>query len=73
MSKAVSKKKITLQSNLLEVLRQYPETGKVFNRFNMKCRSCMGAKEETIRKSAESHGVDPKVMVKELNDAVNGG
>ena len=68
----MARKKITVQSNLLEVLRKYPETRKVFDRYGMRCRGCMGAAAETVATSAVTHGLDPLVMVKELNAAVGG-
>ena len=66
------KKKITAQSNLMEVLREYPETRKVFDRYGMRCRRCMGAAEETISAGAITHGIDPQIMVQELNAALGG-
>ena len=69
---SVVRKKITAQSNLLEVLREYPETRKVFDRHGMRCRGCMGAAAETVSSGAVSHGIDPLVMVQELNAALGG-
>ena len=69
---SVVRKKITAQSNLLEVLREYPETRKVFDRYGMRCRRCMGAAAETVSSGAVSHGIDPKIMVQELNAALGG-
>jgi hybrid cluster-associated redox disulfide protein len=69
---SVVRKKITAQSNLLEVLREYPETRKVFDRYGMRCRRCMGAAEETVSSGAVTHGIDPKIMVQELNAALGG-
>ena len=63
-------RKITAQSRLLEVLREYPQTRKVFDRHNMACRGCMGAAAETIFSSAVTHGLDPEAFVRELNEAV---
>ncbi len=68
-----AKKKITDQTKLLDVLRGYPETRKVFARHGMACRGCMGAAAETIAASAVSHGLDPKEFVRELNEAVDKG
>ena len=66
----MSKKKITAQSNMLDVLRTYPQTRKVLARHGMACRGCLGAAAETVTASAVSHGVDPLSFVRELNAAL---
>ena len=70
---AVARKTITVRTKLLDVLRNYPETRKVFARHGMACRGCMGAAAETIGASAVSHGLDPQDFVRELNEAVREG
>lgn len=61
--------KITEQMTILEVLKTVPETRKVFDRHGMGCRSCQGAAAETIALGAWNHGIDVKLLVKELNEA----
>lgn len=56
---------------LLEVMRNYPETKKIFDRYGMGCRGCMGAGAETVRASAVTHGIDPGEFVRELNSAAS--
>jgi hybrid cluster-associated redox disulfide protein len=69
----MARMKITEETRLLEVLQSFPQTRKVFERYGMGCRSCMGAAAETIGRSAMTHGVDPKTFVRELNEAVRAG
>lgn len=68
-----SRGKITARTKLMDVLRNHPETRKVFDRYGMACRGCMGAAAETIAASAVSHGLDPQEFVRELNKAVAEG
>lgn len=69
----MARKKITEETQLLDVLRSYPQTRKVFDRYGMGCRSCMGAAAETVGQSAVTHGVNPEIFVRELNEAVRAG
>ena len=61
--------KITEKMTILEVLKAAPQTRKVFDRFTMRCKSCQGAAAETIAAGARNHGIDPKALVRELNEA----
>lgn len=72
-SMPAARPKITARTRLMDVLRNYPETRKVFGRHGMACRGCMGAAAETVASSAITHGLDPKEFVKELNRAVEEG
>jgi hybrid cluster-associated redox disulfide protein len=62
--------KITEKMTILEVLKAAPQTRKVFDRFAMRCKGCQGAAAETVAAGARNHGVDPKALVRELNEAV---
>ena len=68
----MAKVKISPQTNIMEVMKDYPQTRKVFDRHGMGCRGCMGAAAETIAAGAVTHGLDPKILVKELNEALKG-
>jgi len=61
--------KITEQMTILEVLKAAPATRKVFDRHRMRCKSCQGAVAETVAAGAWNHGLDPKALVRELNEA----
>jgi hybrid cluster-associated redox disulfide protein len=61
--------KITEKMTILEVLKAAPQTRKVFDRFAMRCRSCQGVAAETVAAGARNHGVDPKALLRELNEA----
>ena len=65
--------KITEQMTILEVLKAAPATRKVFDRHKMRCKACKGAVAESIGAGARNHGIDPKLLLRELNDAVKAG
>ena len=62
--------KVTEKSTILEVLKAAPHTRKVFDHFSMRCKACQGAAAETVGAGARNHGVDPKALVRRLNEAV---
>lgn len=61
--------KITETMTILEVLKLAPQTRKVFDRHGMGCRGCQGAEAESVARGAANHGLDPKQLVRELNEA----
>jgi len=62
--------KITEDMNIQEVLRKHPEVIPVFQKYNMGCIGCIAASFEKISDIAAVHGVDVKVFVKDLNNAM---
>jgi hybrid cluster-associated redox disulfide protein len=64
------KKKITEQTKMLDVIRTYPQVRKVLSRYGMACRGCRGAAAETVAHSAVTHGVEPAVLVRDFNSAI---
>lgn len=65
--------KITKTMSIGEVLQRYPATEKVFLKyFGQGCFTCPGAKMEDIAFGATMHGIDPEVIVKELNEVIEG-
>jgi hybrid cluster-associated redox disulfide protein len=65
--------KITEQTTILEVLKAAPQARKVFERYQMRCRGCQGAAAETVAAGARNHGVDPKALLRDLNEALKAG
>jgi hybrid cluster-associated redox disulfide protein len=55
--------------NIGEVLSTHPGAEKVIEKyFGRGCFTCPGMKVESITFGATMHGIDPKAMVKELNE-----
>ena len=67
----MSAPKITKKSSIGEVIKNYPETEGVLKKyFGSCCFTCPGSKMEDIAFGAMMHNMDPEVIVKELNEAI---
>lgn len=64
--------KINKDMTFNEVLRAYPDTVKVFKKYDMNCFGCLGAEAESIEYGALAHGVDLDRLLKDLNQALKG-
>lgn len=61
---------ITAEMKIGEVLRQYPESLKVFLSHGLMCVGCAVARFENIRQGATAHGINVDALIKDLNEAV---
>jgi len=61
---------ITENMNIKEVIEKYPQVVPIFAKYNMGCIGCVAANFEKLSDIAAVHGVDVKVFVKELNEAL---
>ena len=52
---------------MMEALQADPRARDVFASHGMGCVGCMGASMESIEEGARMHGVDPEVVLSELN------
>ena len=66
----MAKEKITADMNIRDVVEKYPEVIPVFMKYNVGCIGCVAASFEKISDIASVHGIDVKVFVKDLNNAV---
>ncbi len=62
--------KITKEMSIIDVVQQHPETLEVFQKFGLGCIGCAAARFENLEAGAKVHGIDPEVMVQELNNAI---
>ncbi len=53
-----------------EVLRRFPQTIPVFERFGIDCAQCQLSEYENLAHGAKVHGIDLEVLLKGLNDSV---
>lgn len=63
--------KITKDMTFFEVMRMYPQTVQVLQKYNMGCVGCMGAQNERLEQGANAHGVDINALLADLNAAVS--
>jgi hybrid cluster-associated redox disulfide protein len=61
---------ITAEMKIGEVLKQYPESLKVFLSHGLMCVGCAVARFENIRQGATAHGINVDALIKDLNEAV---
>jgi len=61
---------ITKEMSILDIVQQYPETIEVFARNGLGCIGCAAARFENLEAGARVHGLDPDVLVEELNKAL---
>ncbi len=55
-----------------DVLRKYPQTVPVFERFGIACAGCQLSEYENLEHGAKVHKIDLETLLKSLNDAVKG-
>jgi hybrid cluster-associated redox disulfide protein len=63
----ISAPHITKTMKIEEVVKRYPRTVSVFERFGLRCSSCSVSAFEYIEEGARSHNIDLEVLLDELN------
>lgn len=64
---------ITRKMSIEEVVRKYPQTLAIFERYGLGCLGCQAALFENIEQGAEVHGIDVDSLVKDLNLQIKNG
>ena len=62
---------ITKNTIIIDVLKAYPKTVEVFDKYNMGCVSCLGVANESLEKGCLMHGLDVNELVRDLKDFVD--
>lgn len=63
-----NEKKITEEMTFKEVMQIKPKAGIELMQMGLMCAGCPMAQIETVRQGCEAHGMDPKKVVKKLNN-----
>lgn len=63
---------ITREMFIGEIVRLYPETMKVFEKYGLDCFECQIADFEALEHGANVHKVDVDVLLNELNRTIGG-
>lgn len=63
-------KKITLDSNIMEVVQSNPKAVEVFIKHGLPCVGCAAARFEKISDVIAEFGVDGDKLVEDLNEAI---
>jgi hybrid cluster-associated redox disulfide protein len=60
----------TKDMSMMEALQADPRAKDVFAAYGMGCIGCMGVSMESIEDGAKMHGIDPSMVIAELNKLV---
>jgi hybrid cluster-associated redox disulfide protein len=63
---------ITKDMHISDILRLYPQTLKIFEKFNLECFECQIADFEALEHGAEVHHLDIDKLLAELNRTISG-
>jgi hybrid cluster-associated redox disulfide protein len=66
----VVKTTITGDEPIAQVLKEYPQTLRVFLSHGLMCVGCAVARFENIRDGATAHGIDVDALLKDLNATI---
>jgi hybrid cluster-associated redox disulfide protein len=61
---------ISRKMSIEEVVRRYPQTRNIFERYGLGCIGCQAALFESIEQGAEIHDIDVNALIADLNDEV---
>ncbi|MDO7787986.1 DUF1858 domain-containing protein [Desulforamulus aquiferis] len=67
---ASTTKEVTKDMTMGYIVKEFPETVEVFQRYGMGCLSCPTAQLESLEKGAMLHGLDVNSLLEELNKAI---
>jgi hybrid cluster-associated redox disulfide protein len=56
-----------------DIVKKYPETILIFEKYGLGCVGCQAALFENIEQGAEVHGIDVDTLIKDLNNAIPKG
>jgi hybrid cluster-associated redox disulfide protein len=62
---------INRKMSIEEVVKRYPQTRIIFERYGLGCIGCQAALFESIEQGAEIHGVDVNALIADLNKEVS--
>lgn len=61
---------ITKDMTMGYIVKEYPKTVEVFQRYGMGCLSCPTSQLESLEKGAMLHGIDIEALLNELNNVI---
>ncbi len=65
--------KIKADTVVVDAIKMSKEVIKVLKKYKLDCAGCRGAVEDTIEKVAVNNGLDLKVFLEDLNNAIKPG
>jgi len=61
---------ISKDMTFFELMRTYPDSIKVLQKYNLGCIGCMGAQNESLEQGARAHGLDIETLLNDLKAAL---
>ncbi len=61
---------ITRWMKIEEIVRRFPETIPVFDRYGVACLDCCAAEFDDVERGARVHGIDADELLRDLNACV---
>ncbi len=61
---------IDKEMKIEDVLRRYPQTIPVFERYGIDCAQCQLSEYENLEHGAKVHGIDVASLLKSLNESL---
>ena len=65
----MKKQLITKKTNIGKILKKYPQTKEVFQKYGLHCIDCSLAEIETLEQGLESHMIDKKTIEEIIKEA----
>ena len=65
--------KVNAAANLGEIVRRYPEAGRIMIQYGLFCAGCFASAFETIAEGARAHGLSKEElgeMIKKINEVI---
>ena len=62
------KAKITASMSFTEIMDKYPQVIEILLEKGMHCIGCPMSMQENLGQGAKAHGLDPKELIKEINE-----
>ena len=62
---------VTKETTIGELLDKYPDAAPVLMGIGMHCLGCPSSQGESLEEAAFVHGIDPKVLVDQINTTIS--
>ncbi len=63
---------ITRWMKIEDIVRRFPETIRVFDRYGVACLDCSAAEFDDVEHGAKAHGIDVDEFLRDLNASLAG-
>lgn len=64
---------VTKDMSIIDIVQQYPQSLSVFAKYGLGCIGCAAARFENLEAGAKVHGIDPNILVEEINAVIKEG